>query len=144
SSTYGLDNDAIGYQSMYSNTNGDYNVALGYKSFYDNTTGFGNIAIGYVALQGSKSGNYLTVVGPYAGVNDTAYVFSSAFGYESAITASNQVRIGDFYTTSIGGYTNWTNISDGRVKKNIKQNVPGLAFINKLKPITYNLDFNVA
>jgi hypothetical protein len=27
-----------------------------------------------------------------------------------------------------------------RVKKNIKENVPGLAFINKLKPVTYNLD----
>jgi hypothetical protein len=144
SSMYGVDNDAIGYQSMYSNINGDYNVADGYKAFYDNTTGFGNIALGYVALQGSKSGNYLTVVGPYAGVNDTAYTFSSAFGYEAAITASNQVRVGDFYTTSIGGYTGWTNISDGRVKKNIKQNVPGLTFINKLQPITYNLDLKAA
>jgi hypothetical protein len=144
SSTYGLDNDATGYQSMYSNINGNYNVADGYKAFYDNTTGFGNIAIGYVALQGSKSGNYLTVVGPYAGVNDTAYTYSSAFGYSSVITASDQVRVGDFYTTSIGGYTDWTNISDGRVKKNIKQNVPGLAFINKLKPITYNLNLEAA
>jgi hypothetical protein len=32
--------------------------------------------------------------------------------------------------------------SDKRVKKNIKENVPGLAFINKLKPVTYNLDLN--
>ena len=48
------------------------------------------------------------------------------------------------YITSIGGYTGWSNISDGRVKKNIKPNVPGLAFINKLKPITYNLDLDAA
>jgi hypothetical protein len=34
--------------------------------------------------------------------------------------------------------------SDGRVKKNIQENVPGLAFINKLKPITYNLDLDAA
>jgi len=46
--------------------------------------------------------------------------------------------------TSIGGYANWTNISDGRVKKNIKANVPGLTFINKLKPVTYNLDLDAA
>ena len=41
---------------------------------------------------------------------------------------------------SIGGYANWSIISDGRVKKNIKENVPGLSFINRLKPITYNLN----
>jgi hypothetical protein len=144
SSTYGVDNNAIGYQSMYSNVNGHYNVADGYKAFYDNTTGIENVAIGYYALAGSKSGVYLTAVGPNAGVSDTAFSFSSAFGYDATITASNQVRIGDSYTTSIGGFTDWSNISDGRVKKNIKQNVPGLAFINKLQPITYNLDLDAA
>ncbi|MEP6465446.1 MAG: tail fiber domain-containing protein, partial [Parafilimonas sp.] len=36
----------------------------------------------------------------------------------------------------------WSNISDLRVKQNIKQNVPGLAFINKLKPVTYNLNLD--
>ncbi len=35
---------------------------------------------------------------------------------------------------------NWTTFSDGRFKKNIKEDVPGLIFINKLKPVTYNLD----
>jgi hypothetical protein len=52
------------------------------------------------------------------------------------------VRLGNSVITSIGGFTNWTNVSDGRVKKNIKQNVPGLGFINKLTPITYNLDLD--
>jgi hypothetical protein len=67
-----------------------------------------------------------------------------ALGNSTTVTASNQVRIGNSATTSIGGYTNWTNISDGRVKKNIRENVPGLAFINKLKPVTYNLDLDAA
>lgn len=31
---------------------------------------------------------------------------------------------------------------DGRYKRNITQNVPGLAFINKLAPVTYTLDIN--
>jgi len=52
--------------------------------------------------------------------------------------------IGSNYILSIGGYANWTNVSDGRVKKNIKQNVPGLKFINKLQPVTYNLDLDAA
>jgi hypothetical protein len=44
---------------------------------------------------------------------------------------------------SIGGYAGWTTLpSDKRAKKNIKENVPGLAFINKLRPVTYNLDIN--
>jgi hypothetical protein len=55
-------------------------------------------------------------------------------------TASNQVRIGNSSVTSIGGQVGWTTFSDGRYKKNIKENVPGLAFINQLKPITYTLD----
>jgi hypothetical protein len=54
------------------------------------------------------------------------------------------VRIGNSAVTSIGGYVGWSNISDGRVKKNIKSNVPGLAFINKLNPVTYNLDLDAA
>lgn len=54
------------------------------------------------------------------------------------------MRIGNNTVTSIGGYVSWSNISDGRVKKNIKQNVPGLLFINKLKPVTYNLDLDAA
>jgi hypothetical protein len=54
------------------------------------------------------------------------------------------VRIGNSFVNSIGGFANWSNISDGRVKKNIKQNVPGLTFINKLRPVTYNLDLDAA
>src|SRR5688572_19499274 len=63
-----------------------------------------------------------------------------ALGYLSRITASNQVRIGNSSTTSIGGKVEWTTISDGRVKKDMKQNVPGLLFINKLNPVTYKVD----
>src|SRR4030095_5131662 len=42
--------------------------------------------------------------------------------------------------TSIGGYEPWTNLSDGRFKKNVNENVPGLAFINQLHAITYTMD----
>src|SRR5207253_2731620 len=36
----------------------------------------------------------------------------------------------------------WTSFSDGRFKKNVKEDVPGLQFINKLRPVTYNLDID--
>ena len=52
----------------------------------------------------------------------------------------NQVVIGNSAVTSIGGYAGWTNFSDGRFKKNIREDVPGLEFIKLLRPITYTLD----
>ena len=48
--------------------------------------------------------------------------------------------MGDVNIISIGGFAAWTNLSDGRFKKNIKENVIGLDFIKKLRPVTYNLD----
>jgi hypothetical protein len=65
-----------------------------------------------------------------------------AIGASSFVNASNKVVIGNSLVTSIGGYANWSNFSDGRFKRDQKENVPGLAFINKLRPITYTLDVN--
>ena len=56
------------------------------------------------------------------------------------IGGSSTARFGNSATTSYGGWANWTNVSDGRFKKNVRTNVPGLAFITRLRPITYNLD----
>ena len=38
------------------------------------------------------------------------------------------------------GWVNWHNYSDGRFKTNVTENVKGLAFINKLRPVTYNMN----
>src|SRR5438105_11889981 len=63
-----------------------------------------------------------------------------AIGYNAQVDASNKIRIGNTDVTSIGGQVGWTMFSDGRYKKNIKENVPGLEFINQLRPITYTVD----
>jgi len=63
-----------------------------------------------------------------------------AIGNSATVNASNKVVIGNSSVTSIGGYANWSNFSDGRFKRNIKEDVPGLAFITKLRPVTYTLD----
>ena len=62
--------------------------------------------------------------------------------YNAKVNASNKVLIGNSNVTSIGGYASWSNFSDGRFKRNIKENVPGLSFINKLRPVTYTLDID--
>ncbi len=64
-----------------------------------------------------------------------------AIGSSAAVNASNKVVVGNTTVTTIGGYAGWTTYpSDSRFKKNVKENVPGLAFITKLKPITYTMD----
>jgi len=65
---------------------------------------------------------------------------ATALGANAIVNASNKVVLGNTNVTSIGGYANWSNFSDGRFKRNIKEDVPGLAFIEKLRPVTYTLD----
>jgi hypothetical protein len=84
-----------------------------------------NTAVGYEA-------------GPYvSNLNNT-----TAIGFQAMPTASNQVRIGDSNVTSIGGQVSWSTLSDGRFKKEIKEDVSGLDFINHLRPVSYTIDKN--
>ncbi len=158
--TVGSHNIGIGYDAIDGNSSGNYNVGIGDQCLYFSGTGSYNTADGCGALFNTNA-SYNTALGYYAGanygnsanntflgaqadVNGSNYTNATVVGYLAAGTASNQIRIGNSSVTSIGGYDGWTNISDGRVKTNIKQNVPGLAFIAKLQPITYNLNLDAA
>ncbi len=143
-SNNGSSNTANGYKTLYNNTSGDNNTGNGTYALYLNLTGSSNTANGYYALYTNKTGSSNTALGFNADVNGNNYSNTTVIGNYSLGTAINQVRIGNSSVTSIGGYVSWSNISDGRVKKNIKENVPGLDFINKLKPVTYNLDLDKA
>lgn len=140
--TEGVGNCAFGYYALVFNTTGISNCAYGNNSLYSNTTGIYNTSIGINALFTNTSGNGLTSIGALTDVLDTALYYSTAIGFEASITASDEVRIGNSFVMSIGGFQNWTNVSDGRYKKDVQENVPGLEFINKLKPVTYHLDVN--
>ena len=142
--TTGGGNTANGAGALYSNTTGVFNTGNGYNPLYFTTTGGYNTGNGFGALFSNTTGSYNTSAGYGADVNSGSYNNTTIIGSNATGTASNQVRVGSSAVTSIGGFANWTNISDGRVKKNIKDNVPGLAFINKLKPVTYNLDLDAA
>lgn len=63
-----------------------------------------------------------------------------AIGYQSSVTADNEVRVGNNAIASIGGVVNWTATSDGRMKSEVRENVPGLDFINGLRPVTYQMN----
>jgi hypothetical protein len=126
--TTGGDNAFFGEVAGFFNTGGNNNAAFGESAGSNLTTGSNNTFIGFNANCGSQ------------GILTNA----TAIGNGATVSASNRVRIGNSSVTSIGGFVGWSNLSDGRVKKNIKKNVPGLAFIKKLQPITYNLDLDAA
>jgi hypothetical protein len=159
SNTSGFYNTASGLFALYSNTTSNANTASGYRALYSNSTGSSNTASGNNAMSSNTTGNYNTAFGTFAGSSNdnntyctfvgfdadqdvtTDFFNSMALGHDSRIDASNQVRIGNSFITSIGGYVGWTDLpSDARFKKNIKDNVPGLIFINQLQPITYTVD----
>ncbi|MDR1981922.1 MAG: tail fiber domain-containing protein [Tannerellaceae bacterium] len=117
---------------------GNYNTASGGYALVSNTTGSNNTASGYCALSSNVAGNYNTAVGNNAGVAASGLNNITAIGYNASATSSNQVRIGNTSVTSIGGHAGWTTLSDKRAKKNVRPDVPGLAFINQLQPVTRN------
>jgi hypothetical protein len=140
--TTGIYNTANSAYALYNNTTGNYNTANGAIALFSNTTGQYNTSSGYFALYANATGSHNTAIGYSANVNASDLSNTIAIGYIASPTASNQVRIGNSSITSIGGYASWTNLSDKRVKKNIRTDVPGLAFINLLQPVTYNLDLD--
>jgi len=140
--TTGDYNIASGSNTLHSNTTGSFNIASGDSALYSNTTGYSNTAYGANALFNNKTGYNNTAIGYSAGPEKMNYKNTTAVGYKATPTANNQVKIGNGQVTSIGGQVGWTSFSDARIKTNIKENVPGLEFINLLRPVTYH--FNMA
>lgn len=140
--TLGTHNTAVGNLSLGNTDIGKYNTAIGVSALYYNTTGEYNTAIGAHALSYNLTGNYNTAIGYGAGVSEglSNLINTIAIGKDARVTASNKVVIGNSSIISIGGYANWSKLSDARFKKNVQQDVVGLDFILKLKPVTYNTD----
>jgi hypothetical protein len=142
SNTTGYNNTATGNYALYANTIGANNTSNGNYTLHDNTEGSGNTAVGISALSGNTTGQYNTALGYNAFSSGTSIHNSMALGNSSSITASNQVRLGNASITSIGGYAAWSNLSDIRFKKDVRDDIPGLNFIIKLRPISYHMDMD--
>lgn len=130
----------MGYFSLYSNTTGGANTANGESALGGNTTGVENTATGYQALSSNTTGSDNSAFGYGSGPNSSALNNTTALGLFATTTASNQVRIGNSSVTSIGGQVGWSTLSDGRFKRDVKEDVLGLEFIKKLRPISYFVD----
>lgn len=100
-----------------------------------------NVYIGHQAAITNNTGQNNTIIGSQADMSGSHFS-SIALGAFAETTASLQARIGNSSFTSIGGYTGWTNVSDSRFKTNVKENVPGLNFIMRLRPVSYHLNID--
>lgn len=154
-------NVAVGYEAGYSLTSGPENVFVGYQAGRSNNTGSNNVCVGLQAGVNITSSYNNTCIGTTAGSNITsaangtlntcvgansnvgaAFTNAGAFGYNAINTqASNTIWLGDATCNAIwvaagGSY----NVSDARFKINEKEEVKGLEFIKKLRPVTYQID----
>jgi hypothetical protein len=140
----GIENTAIGNWALEQNTTGSSNTACGVNALRANSTGSGNIAIGQYALIYNQSGNNCIGVGNYTGPSTLNLTNWSGFGYDagSSLSISNSIDLGNTSITRIQGQVLMSLYSDERIKDNIVANVPGLDFILKLRPVTYNLNIH--
>ena len=155
----GSQNTAVGYRPMFENTDGNGNSTFGTFALFHNTTGNNNTAVAEYALNSTSTGSNNTAVGFEAlqlnltGSNNTAFGYladfffptlnnTTAMGYSAGGVSKvdNRIEIGTFVNNWNGGQVTWSTYSDARIKTRVQENVPGLAFITKLRPVTYHLD----
>jgi trimeric autotransporter adhesin len=135
----GSNNVAVGNEALFYNVYDD-NVAVGYNALGNTRQAGFNTAIGYGAGSNYDNGYNNVFIGANTGTTGNGFYNCIAIGQDVYCTDNSQVRIGNAATTSIGGYVGWSTFSDGRIKKDISENVKGLDFILKLRPVTYRLD----
>jgi len=135
-------NTAIGMNALYIDTSGVSNTALGYGTLYNNLNGYNNTAVGVNALQHNKGGYNNIALGVNSGINPaTPNIYNTvSIGNDDVLNASqNQVLIGNTSIVWIGGKVTWSTYSDARIKNTIAEDVKGLDFISRLRPVTYHI-----
>jgi trimeric autotransporter adhesin len=140
--TDGSYNSAYGKSALVGNISGNFNTGIGVEALFRNSSGDGNTAIGTGALGNLTSGFNNIAIGKFSGTATTTPVtFNTiSIGNDGWLNGfQNQVFIGNATSGWIGGWKPWSVYSDARLKKNIAEDVGGLLFIKKLRPVTYEL-----
>ncbi|MBL7885544.1 MAG: tail fiber domain-containing protein [Flavobacterium sp.] len=133
-------NTFVGSTSGELTSTGNLNTAIGHASLNANISGIGNSGLGKSSLLTNTTGSNNTGVGRLADVATSGLSNATAVGYNATVSVSDKVRLGSATVTVVEGQVPYTNPSDARFKFNVKEDVPGLEFIKKLKPVTYNFD----
>ncbi|MFZ4704440.1 MAG: tail fiber domain-containing protein [Bacteroidales bacterium] len=156
--TTGTRNSATGANALFQNTTGSWNSACGESALSNNTIGTFNTGNGMGALNNNTTGSYNTACGTQSLATINGGSENTAVGYLSGtlwtspnlnntigignnghlIGTSNQAFIGNLSTSWNGGNVTWSTYSDARVKNNVMEDVKGLDFITRLKPVSYH------
>tara|TARA_R100001594_G_scaffold69841_1_gene104099 strand:- start:483 stop:2558 length:2076 start_codon:yes stop_codon:yes gene_type:complete len=133
-----------------SSSSNQHNVGVGYASLQnlDATTSseaFGNVAVGSNAGDGLTTGNYNICIGygaDLAGGTDSGIVIGAASGEGVFSGSADRFTFGmlgeKIYSSTFDtGTVSWSQTSDIRRKQDIKDDVLGLNFINKLRNVTF-------
>lgn len=148
----GSGNCGFGEEANPTTTSGWNNIGIGFHTLGNigggnrilgNQIGYDNIAFGLVA--GDRIGNNCNqsaFIGPFSNVitNDTNVSNSTAIGNGALVFQNNMMRLGNSAVTRIESQVGLTVVSDGRYKFNVKEEVKGLDFIKKLRPVVYQYD----
>lgn len=152
-------NVAIGPYAAYNTDfkdSGAYNIAIGYNAIANATMGSNNIGIGHSALSSTPStspgvsnaiaignqafaGSNSVSIGSNTGSNTSLYQNAVCLGYQSSVTADNQIQLGNSSTT-VYAYGAVQTRSDIRDKTAVQDTTLGLDFINALRPVDYKWD----
>ena len=140
---HGDNNTAIGAESLFWASQSE-NTAVGYAAARGTTIGFNNTAIGSGALSSNTTGSNNVSIGRNSG-NSLVNIFNSiSIGNHNYLNgADNQVFIGNLGIMWNGGNVAWSTFSDARVKTDIREDVVGLDFIKRLRPVTYHRDIDM-
>lgn len=156
--TDGFHNTFLGRDAGGGNIVGDANTCVGQgagdvvtsnnNSFFGSgsggtaSTGTNNTFIGALAGDVVNTGDNNTVVGYNADMSSSGADNSAAIGANATCNQSNKVRIGNSSVTVIEGQVNFTASSDARFKRNVQENIPGIDFISRLRPVSYTWDID--
>lgn len=110
--------------ALNNNTTGSYNTACGTQSLATINGGSENTAVGYLSGTLWTSPNLNNTIG----IGNNSHL----------IGTSNQAFIGNLSTSWNGGNVTWSTYSDARVKTTVQEDVKGLDFITRLRPVTYH------
>jgi len=165
----GATNSALGVSSLRNNTSGSSNVAFGVSALESNTTASYNTAVGWQAGYTANSQGFNTWLGYQCGYSTTAAEYNVAVGAASGynittgdgniciqdysargfqifnVTSENdRVVMGHNFVSNAYIKVAWTVTSDARDKTDVTPSTYGLAFVNKLKPVTFRWDERVS
>lgn len=143
SSTSGA-NTYIGSLSGRNNTTGGGNTFMGFRAGQNVTTGTDNVIVGNQPALSLITGRLNVFVGRSAGPSTgsaSGIINSTALGNTAVVNTDNKMRFGNTAVTVIEGQVPFSSVSDGRFKKDVKNDAPGLEFVLGLNPVTYHFDY---